>query len=767
MTQNPFSAAPHTAGEVLQQKMGTAAYSIPEYQREYRWPINNVQRLVEDIVQGLFTHADTSKQATVTFIGTIILVGDGNSAEKSFEGQSLSVVDGQQRLTTLALLLCRIDAFCYDALSNCDARNRFEAWLSKELHDLRTEIFPCIATGNFNLANTDPYKFVPKITRADEDMRAHSVNEANYTSTIGKYIFSYIKFVLAERAGETVTPPKPPTESAIKTRIDAIDENLTSLYKSNTNEEELAALLKKLFDKKPFRLLYKNLTQNNSDLIGDLVKDSEQNLSPTSQNAVLITAFANYLLFYVQMIFVEVSDEQYAFEIFEALNTTGESLTAFETFKPIVIRKENNGDTALGYGNSTSKESFARIQAYAESSGTGEKQRAVSETLVTSLALYVSGRKIGRHLAEQRKYLQETYLCQEIPETRQAFVRAPTDLIDYRERFWDALPNSQMVNLGSYTQTIYACASFLSATGTNLSIPILARFWRAYEDNNINYQEFSQLFKAVTAFVSLRRAATGGTKNIDGDLRLLMQKGDIGYSKFSGLQLNLDDDTTVPTLHDFTSALRYLLQRPPVNVSNKGDWVKKTSANPLYTSNAILCKFLLLAASNASVGDASAYPTLRPVTESIDNKYLTVDVWNAADTETVEHIAPQKGSVSWSPSIYMEPDLVQTVGNLMLFPKGPNTSLSNGGPNQKWPVYRALAALDSKGRNDEINEAKKRGAEIKPKLEKAISASSRLPLVASVAEFDDQWTADVIKKRSTDIAERAWDSIAPWLNFPS
>jgi len=763
--QNPFSASPLTAGEVLQQRLGGAAYSVPEYQREYRWPIGNIQRLVEDIVQGLFTHADTSKQLTVTFIGTIILVGDNESAEPSFGGQSLSVVDGQQRLTTLALLLCRIDAYCYHMLQNLDETNPFEAWLIKELHGLRKTIFPCIATGNFNLASTDPYKFVPKITRAADDIRAHSTGEANYTSPVAKYIFSYIKFILAESADKPAAPPAPPEASTVNARINAIDENIAGLYKSSNKDEELAELLPKLFDRKPFRKLFRELTERHSDLISDLSRDVRSNLSEDAQKAVLVTAFSNYLLFYVQMIFVDVSDEQYAFEVFEALNTTGESLTAFETFKPIVIRKENSGDTRLGYSNSTSKESFARIQSYAESFGSGERQRGISEILVTSLALYVSGKKTGRHLAEQRKYLQETYSRQGTADKRQAFVRAPIDLIEYRERFWDSPSESVLVNLGGSTQTVYACASFLSASGTNLSIPILARFWRAYKDGRIEEEEYAAFFKAVTAFVALRRAATGGTKNIDGDLRLLMQKGDVRHSAFAGLSLNLDNDTTVPSLTDFTAALRYLLQRRPINVQNRQDWIGKASANPLYIANSPLCKFLLLAASHSSQGEAHTYPELRPVTESINNKYLTFDVWTAPDTETVEHIAPQKGSGSWSSTIYTEPDLVHTLGNLMLFPKAHNTSLSNGGPDQKWPVYKALAALDKQAREAQIIEAKKRNAEIKPKLERAVLASSRLPLVASVAEFNGQWTADVIKQRSRNITERAWDSIAPWLGF--
>ena len=44
------------------------------------------------------------KTESYTFLGTIILVVE--KSEPSFDGNSLSVVDGQQRLTTLILLCC-------------------------------------------------------------------------------------------------------------------------------------------------------------------------------------------------------------------------------------------------------------------------------------------------------------------------------------------------------------------------------------------------------------------------------------------------------------------------------------------------------------------------------------------------------------------------------------------------------------------------------------------------------------------------------------
>ena len=66
--------------------------SIPDYQRPYKWTVKNVQQLIDD----LLAHFRDSK---VYRIGTIVLYKNGDKSE---------IVDGQQRLTTLSLVLHKL-----------------------------------------------------------------------------------------------------------------------------------------------------------------------------------------------------------------------------------------------------------------------------------------------------------------------------------------------------------------------------------------------------------------------------------------------------------------------------------------------------------------------------------------------------------------------------------------------------------------------------------------------------------------------------------
>ena len=67
-------------------------YQVPDYQRPYRWGTEEVEALWDDIYTAMEDKKDTY------FLGAVILTRSGSDR---FE-----VVDGQQRLTTLTILLC-------------------------------------------------------------------------------------------------------------------------------------------------------------------------------------------------------------------------------------------------------------------------------------------------------------------------------------------------------------------------------------------------------------------------------------------------------------------------------------------------------------------------------------------------------------------------------------------------------------------------------------------------------------------------------------
>lgn len=73
-------------------------FKIPRYQRPYSWTKDNVNQMIEDISYFAFQNKDKIDDIPPYFLGSIVLVKNN---EKPFS----EVIDGQQRLTTIGIIL--------------------------------------------------------------------------------------------------------------------------------------------------------------------------------------------------------------------------------------------------------------------------------------------------------------------------------------------------------------------------------------------------------------------------------------------------------------------------------------------------------------------------------------------------------------------------------------------------------------------------------------------------------------------------------------
>lgn len=89
-------------------------YAIPRYQREYTWSRAQWDALFDDLLDNEANY----------FLGSIICI---NQSQDALSLQSLELVDGQQRMTTLSLLLAAIYQN-YSAQSNLEMEQRIELY---------------------------------------------------------------------------------------------------------------------------------------------------------------------------------------------------------------------------------------------------------------------------------------------------------------------------------------------------------------------------------------------------------------------------------------------------------------------------------------------------------------------------------------------------------------------------------------------------------------------------------------------------------------
>ena len=78
----------------------TNFFEVPDYQREYIWKTENVVRFIDDIFLPFEDANEDGSIAREYFIGSIVICPT--------EGEVKSLIDGQQRLTTIYLVLCAI-----------------------------------------------------------------------------------------------------------------------------------------------------------------------------------------------------------------------------------------------------------------------------------------------------------------------------------------------------------------------------------------------------------------------------------------------------------------------------------------------------------------------------------------------------------------------------------------------------------------------------------------------------------------------------------
>ena len=94
-------------------------YRIPKYQREYTWGINDWDALFNDVTENDYGY----------FLGSYICVNSG-----SLNGTVLELIDGQQRFSTLSLLLTAL----YEKLSSLESQMELED--KTDLSNLRSEL---------------------------------------------------------------------------------------------------------------------------------------------------------------------------------------------------------------------------------------------------------------------------------------------------------------------------------------------------------------------------------------------------------------------------------------------------------------------------------------------------------------------------------------------------------------------------------------------------------------------------------------------------
>jgi Protein of unknown function DUF262/Protein of unknown function (DUF1524) len=762
-----FSATAQSPRQFLSVH-GQGCY-IPAYQRAYSWDGDNVDRLLEDALNGV--NQLILRPKAISFLGTIIAIHDTKyrTVQPIFRPhvppRVMTIIDGQQRICTFAMLNVAIHDHIRRHVVSLERRSdEHSAWLLDQCRILLAEL-----EGTFRIdmaTGEGAYRFYPRVTRAYEDAWSKRAGEARYASPVAKLIWDYISS--DSSPAHFRHQPKDAMGAPLtnhKTVSDVFGHIQTSLSRLSMGHKN--------YDFPELQSITKNEEFCEAiwgfsipEAVDQFVREGNSLRGHRDFCATLrIVIIARYLNNRMAFTIVTTESEDDAFDMFEALNTTGEPLTAFETFKPRVIETEK----LEKYENSPSRPFMTTIQDYLDQfRKADERQQATSEFLIP-FALSETGDKLQRRLNEQRRYLRDQYDSIEDHSGKRDFVRSLSHVATFMQHGWRPdIPRFPGLELNDDQALL--CFQALRHLKHNITVAPLARFYdearRAEDGERIaKTTELAAAIRATAAFTMLWRAAKGGTENIDAQYRDIM--------KSAGSATASDGSTSVIppfarriseariNVENYTARLRNIILK---EYPDKDEWVKAASRTPIFKHSAAIAKFMLLCASHDAVPDGSDPGLVKRGVTGVA-PLLASAVWNDPSYLTVEHVAPQSRAQGWDNGFDDDPDAAHRLGNLTLLPQVENSIVGNRQWEQKTFLYRMLSAETQEERATIKEEAAAAGFTLGLQTGTAMTQAKHLNLCRSIVTVQGGWTVSLVDHRSRRLSELAWEVLAPWLGL--
>ena len=767
-------------------------FEIPEYQRSYEWSKEDIERLLYDALTGLVRldkKTTDTNASDFTFLGSIILVRRTSNNPRP-SGSTYDIVDGQQRLTTLALCACALSTRLRYYKSTLDSSvvqsSKHLNWIVDEFKNMITELDNCVL-GSIDKGHGEFYRF-PKIIQSGGpgrgDERGNSEDSSIYNSSIGKFFhkFSIYKKQESDKSYTDFVLPKfeNPKSKATKKIIgnykivcDVVANLNDSIWYEDLDFEQLKM---KSIHKPGYEKLFHKISQHfTEDELGGVLKDigKVEKLEPMIRTLL----FSSYFHSRILLSLIDTDNESVALDMFDSLNTTGQPLTALETLRSRVVSFERKSNSRSGFANSASDHSYTKIQSYIDEKYVQPLAKSrMTKELIISFALYVEGEKIRTELPDQRRFLTKAYYTASGKglKTARLFVSQIAKLSEFRYHYFDRA-NSDKSKLSQFHSSscrseVELLSSFIASMNTSLAIPTLFRYWTFTDSDTKHTDEarFLEVLRAVTAFIVLRRAATGGTDGIDNDLRGLMSPKKIPKTTIEmGNCTGSAFDREILKTTKLKAALIQLL-KSKLGKLDKANWIKKVIENPIYNHSQPLARFMILVAAHRSKpspkNDGTWMKTgVRPGSA---NKFYSVSVWKGEECSSVEHIAPNRintPKVGWDKELYSSEVIRHRLGNLTLLPKIENSSTGNQSWVKKKLFYKAAASEDISEQKRHLAEAAKDGVRLPPATVELLETTHNLQILRPLTDLDE-YNRKTVETRSRNIADLCWKFFRPWLN---
>ena len=750
---------------------GNVGFRVPEYQRQYDWSRDDIKRVYTGALNGLSRLPRSKGANALTFLGTLILVNE-KELEPDFKGQSLAIIDGQQRLTTLALFACALCELLREHLANIDLSgldSETQGWLADKVEESQLPLHMC-AVGSQWVGVRSTYPF-PRIVRHN-DKRGRTFRSSEYFSPVAQFLHAFSEYIEKGEAkiplADTSAKGDAASNRDLKFRQNfTIVRDLLSELNRPSWYEENDCLLFDVNDisRRGCRELFERPSEDHGHT-RNVDRMIAKAIATESTHAILRTImFAAYFCNCIVLTRVTTEDESAAFDIFDSLNTTGQPLTALETLKPRVMAIERRRGKG-SYRGSPAERAFATIEENVDR--TRDKQNETKDLIVT-FALHLAGEKKPKDLSSQRTFLAAAYDRAVADNSGEEFLQLLADTSTFRWVYWheQGIRN----DLYAYHQDasfneVRLLVSFIRGMRTSLAIPVLARYWSP-DIKATGGAEFLEVLRAVVAFVVIRRAWTGGTSGVDADLRNMMAERSAGNDggRRLGLHAGHKDERDRLTPDELKQAMIGFLEDKGV-ATDKDAWVERAAKQPLYQNSRELVRFMIFAAAEGSIASTKVPGTwerdgVKQATHT--GKYLNYATWDDPNYSTVEHVAPKQGPVDgWPGGLYIDNDLRDSLGNLVMLPPRENAGIGNAAWAKKRLFYLAITETRDDVQQEWKRQAAESGIPFGRRTSELLGKGDSLSLLQPLRGVE-RWDEELVMTRGKNTAGLCWDVLWPWL----
>ena len=737
-------------------------FYVPAYQRRFTWGDENVNRFFESVATGM--HQVVNEHDGTVFIGTVIALRSKDEqlfipsiASGYCPLEVLHVIDGQQRLT----LLIATSAALHNLIRFEIGRAQNSDWLTDQckvlLKDL-AEMFEVKLSNGLH----------PRLIRWGND--AWSSERASYQSPLSTLCSGYGKFLRGgDNYGEEYHHRFPPNA------VDNQDGDARKAHAAFVKADgSIRSIVREVFERGG-GLPDISMLENDQSVLRKFFPPTcsnppmDMNFSDSEQLKVArVAALARHILRNVRFVTLITADEEQALEIFQSLNTTGNPLTAIETFKPEVIRRE--GWKKYNQQGS-SKKHLDRVEELWGNKDKPEDREKLTSNLVISFALAENGEKISADFGKQRKYLRDQYFDLNGIDEQRLFTRHLMHASEVAQLWGDKTREMPRYGVSSESDAGHAwaeacfCLDFLRNTNHTIAQALVTRFHESASVAEGNAPDLFAVIKATAAFFALWRGCSKiqTAFMIDKRYRDLMEQGVGDILPFArrcrhGQRVIVGRDISA---EEVKRAFCHFLQKGESDdrrVRSETEWVQHTIGVPIYARARAVARFLLLTASHDA---ALAEDGLLKAGNANVCSLIGRGQWGKKEYKTIDHIVPQSDKINLGCTI----DELHPLGNLTLLPADLNAKLlASFRWNQRKHIYRALAAETSGDLENIINES----CNFLTDVQKAVirKESRYFPMTAALARCGDFTTRDHIKQRGENLARLAWQRLAvDWLGF--